>query len=104
MGLPLIFKSPIDGLLLVGCQRYITANTLLVLQRKQLLNFLSWIRMKLLLNGKIGKHKLIFMLLEPEEISIILLRPSLCTPILRNDIFVPIFKFYSGNVTLYTLT
>jgi hypothetical protein len=66
MGLPLIFKSPIDRLLLLGCHPYITANALLVLQRKQLLNFLScgWIRVKLLLNGKIGREKLIFMLLE----------------------------------------
>lgn len=100
MDLLLIFKSPIDRLLLVGCQPYITANALLVLQRKQLLNFLScgWIRVKLLLNGKIGKEKLIFMLLELEEISIIQWHPSLCTPQYRNDIFSPIFKFHSGNV------
>jgi len=82
MGLSLIFKSPTDRLLLVGCHPYFTANTLLVLQRKQLLNFRScgWIRVKLLLNGKIGKEKLIFMLLELEKISIIQLHPSLCTP------------------------
>jgi len=79
MGLPLIFKSPTDRLLLVGCHPYITAKALLVFPRKQLLNFLSfgWIRVKLLLNGKTGKEKLIFMLLELEEISIIQLHPSL---------------------------
>jgi hypothetical protein len=94
MGVQLIFKSPIDRLLLVGCHPYITAKALLVLQRKQLLNFLScgWIRVKLLLDGKIGKQELIFMLLELEEISIIQLHPSLCTPQYSVTIYFPYFK------------
>jgi len=101
MGLSLIFKSPTDRLLLVGSHPYITAKALLVLPPEQLLNFLScgWIRVKQLLNGKTGKEKLIFMLLELEKISIIQLHPSLYnSPVFHNDIFSPIFKFHSANI------
>jgi hypothetical protein len=93
MGLPLIFKSPIDRLLLVGCHPYITANTLVVLQRKQLLNFLSssWIRVKLLLNGKIGKNKLILCYWNLKR-SIIQLRPSLGTPQYSAATYFPLFS------------